>query len=560
MDEKEKEILEWGKKNGKTKEQALAAVARYRTSQSEGAPKKSALGTNWLREIPGDIKDTFSGMKNAVTSAADTIVDAREQVTRGEISPRAGTVKTLGAGGNAIGGVFGEAFLGAGRVVLPEKGEEFVADTAQAGVEKVLETPQAQAAIEYYYSLPPEEQAYAEGSLGIIEGVSSFIGVSATSRLTGKAVEAAKRGMAQRIQRTAEKAKANDGQSFVSSMRESSGDVIPFLRKIDPEVDSAAKRYSRAITDSFVEDNTGISNKVDEMARMKGKTRDQLIEDWASRGYVPEIRGKKAVFEKERQNIRQQKKEIWEKEIEPKVTAIQNEFDADTLQDFLQEAIRGQYKTEGISGVRGVDLQKSERKIADLVEGYKKKYDTDTFTAEQLREIQTEMNSATNAFTREGWEMDAEETVAQTVRKIFDDLDPSISEANRRYGQLSQDEKIMDIFDNETVNVGVIGTASGQYGGTVLGGMAGLTVAGPGSLVIAGLMANLGGKVVASYLRRNRFNSKVKQQILDEMNNNQQLKTELMDEMTPEDKNLVEKEFSKTNPPTAAGTKSQEQE
>jgi len=540
-----KEIAKWGNQNGKSEQEIMSAVLKYKqqnapeTMRGEGSPDRSPYGISaTVRDIPGDMKEAWRGVKGQFQRGVDKQKEARQQVTEGQISPMAGTIKTIGAGIGAGAGVVGEASMGALKTFIPPKIEEVVGDTVKKGMQAVIDRPEVQKAVEYYYSLPPEQKAWAEGTLGLIEGVGTVFSAGATGQLTGNLKDAAIRGIKTRYDNLI---KTVDGTPTERN-RSAWGAVFPLLRQTDPNLQKAASEYSKDISASFVNGNTNISNKLDEISRIKNTTREKLLEDWSSKGYVPTVdRGGLANFNGERAYIKQQKQDIWEKEISPKVKAVQDEFDADILADFLKEGVGGAYKTEGITGVRGADFDASIKEVDKIIQNYKNKYDTDTFNAEQLREIQTDMNKVSNAFNREGWQADTEEVVAQTIRRVFDDLDPSISEANRKYGQLLQDEKLIDIFDNQKIHTNSLAEAAGRYSGAVGASFIGVGVAtGAGSIVIMGLAAQLGGKFVNQWLRKKRFNPEVRKRLRLELNANPSMKESIKDSMTPSERKEFE--------------------
>lgn len=91
-----------------------------------------------------------------------------------------------GAGADAIG----TAFVGAGKVLLPEESEKAIGEVVKTFGAKVLANKDVQSAINFYHDLTPEQRRDVDAVGGIVSLASNFVGAGAAS----KGATAAKEG------------------------------------------------------------------------------------------------------------------------------------------------------------------------------------------------------------------------------------------------------------------------------------------------------------------------------------------------------------------------------
>src|SRR3990167_5166641 len=92
LTEKEKQLVEYGKKTGKTDFEIMRAIGNLRSEPKEGIFKRI------LTDIPNDLSEAFKGAVDSTVKGFETADTARSQVESFEISPLAGTLKTIGGG------------------------------------------------------------------------------------------------------------------------------------------------------------------------------------------------------------------------------------------------------------------------------------------------------------------------------------------------------------------------------------------------------------------------------------------------------------------------------
>jgi hypothetical protein len=216
--DKELKIIEWGKANGKSQEEISEAIFRTRTglppasSEQQAQPQQKEGGfmsdtVDAIKDIPQDLKQGFDSSVEHVSEGMETANEAREQVTRGEITPLAGTVKTLGGGAKAGARTIGEGFMALIKSPFSQKAEdkfaaktaEVVADAAEdfsgLGTEFMdsLRTSDSEldqktaVQIENWierYKTDPNLQAYTEGAGGVAEAVAELWGLGKAKQIT----------------------------------------------------------------------------------------------------------------------------------------------------------------------------------------------------------------------------------------------------------------------------------------------------------------------------------------------------------------------------------------
>ena len=167
----ETQIAQYGKDQGKTKEQVLAAVAKYRRDQVQPAEEGYSL-----KEAGGDIAETAKGMWGSMDEAGTSIYNRFTEAPDDTVRQRVGTL--VGAGGDlfrGIGGTIGNFFTGAGKLALPQSAEDKVEEVVTDTVQAVAETETAQDIMAAYQDLDPETREQVDNALGYIEGITSMV-------------------------------------------------------------------------------------------------------------------------------------------------------------------------------------------------------------------------------------------------------------------------------------------------------------------------------------------------------------------------------------------------
>lgn len=183
-----------------TKKQIEEYRKRYAIQTSpivaEEAPPEGLANKIWstLADIPNDLKQAFTGSRDAVTRGFETADQARQQVESDEISPLAGTLKTIGGGLRAGAEVVGQGVLAAGKSVLTQNREDKISSAIEPLAQGVGESDTVQFLVEKYQSLSPEKKALVDGTLGISEGLGTMFGLGPSIKALRFGVSAPVRG------------------------------------------------------------------------------------------------------------------------------------------------------------------------------------------------------------------------------------------------------------------------------------------------------------------------------------------------------------------------------
>jgi hypothetical protein len=155
-------------------------------------PEKKGGFIAAIKDIPSDIADAFKGAKESVTTGLDTAEEARAQVEGGNISPLAGTIKTIGAGLKAGAGVVGEGIMAIPKLFTSQKTEEAVKKGVGEAITPIAQSDLVKNITEKYNTLSDEQKATIEGTLGGIEGLTTLFGFSPAKTAISEGVQAGK--------------------------------------------------------------------------------------------------------------------------------------------------------------------------------------------------------------------------------------------------------------------------------------------------------------------------------------------------------------------------------
>lgn len=283
-------------------------------------------------------------------------------------------------------------------------------------------------------------------------------------------------------------------------------------------IDSLNKSYKTA----FVNDQVAVNKQLTKFGSIIGKSPDELVRSLVEEGIIPQVEGKLAKFDNsltELTNRQNQIAQATQKTLKTiKIPTSLNDFKSSLFKDIKETAAPA-------------ELTKSLAEAERTIESYRLKYG-DTLMPENLGEIRISANDATKAFDRAIFETDVSNSIGNVVRKRLDHLlpDKTYRMANAEWGRIADLKRVIQVFDNKPINIGVLGGQLGRLAGALtLGGVA-LPFSGPGSLVIAGIAATYGGDFIANFLRNRKFNVKTQNIIKESLKNNPDILIDLIKE------------------------------
>lgn len=323
-----------------------------------------------------------------------------------------------------------------------------------------------------------------------------------------------------------------------------SDNIKKIFRTINPtERNSSIEELTQGYFTSFVEDSPSIFKALEKemvKARRKGgpDTEIGLLRELAEEGYIPKIEGSVA-------------------RMRPVIDSLSQTMDSlsRTLDTFLRPiktktsmAELWRRTTRELKERTDIDPIAVRKDLTKIFGILKEKYGLN-LSAVQLNAIRKEMNKRTKAFKTEKFVQDAADAIADATRERLDELVPTgqVRRINEEMAKLLRMQRVASILDNQKIKVEFWGEALGRFAGTVGGASVGLQVAGPGGLVVAGVLANAGSRIVAQMIRRARFNPKLQRVIQSGLSHDRRILDKLIREATPEDAKIL-KEATKQLP------------
>jgi len=476
-----------------------------------------------------DISETASGLIADIERRADVTGEIGRKVEAGEISRPSGLLQRFGQGVGAAADVIGRTVIGAGKALLPQRTEEFIGEKVGGFVRGIAEKPLAQQIVNEFQRIKedrPELIANVEalGNIGILAADLAGIGVGAKGAelavTTGaRGVTSASRATVEAGRRVAEGANIDNIVSQVNK-----------LRTVDKA--NAVESLAEAYTKSFVDDSPAILNKLDAIGARTGRSADEVVRDASRFGYIPRIEGKLARFDESLAHIRQVQGELSEL-LKPRLAQIREITSLADLENTAKNILR--------SAAPGALLTRALSELERFMKSNVAKFG-DTINATQLNQLRQESNQLTKAFRGEVFVQDAADAIADATRQRLDDIVPSgvVGELNAEVGKLFDTAKVIKLFNNKPIDVGVIGSQLGRYLGATALGASGIAT-GSGSLVVAGIAALWGGEAVANILRKLRFNPSIRDAIVEALKADQVVVRKLIEETQGADKAQLER-------------------
>jgi len=287
----------------------------------------------------------------------------------------------------------------------------------------------------------------------------------------------------------------------------------------------------------FVENNPSALNALEKItlgSRRTGgpDTAQGLIKELAQEGYIPVIEGEVARMRpviNEIASTRGEVAKVLSKFIEP----VKGKTSLSKIKSLAKSRLRE--RTD-------VDLVKTERDLDRLMKTFEKRYGK-SLTASQVRQIEIEAGKRSSAFKKtEKFIADAANAVSKSAEEILEaSVGTQYKVMKGEMAKLFRLENVAKIINNKRADVGFLGEAMGRFLGTTGGAMAGIQVAGPGGLVIAGVLANLGSKSVAQMLRLHRFNPQIRGMIIKGLKHDDKIFQRIIKGASREDSKILKK-------------------
>ena len=309
------------------------------------------------------------------------------------------------------------------------------------------------------------------------------------------------------------------------------------VQKLKPQNrQSAITNLVDGYVNSFIEDSPAITMALEKQAnrarRMGGPTDEiGLVQELAEEGYIPMVSGKLARFRPVIDDLSE------------RIGRIANGIDK-FLQPITEKTSLKSLQTRAESLLKDrldVDPIKSLKEVRVLFSTLQAKFGKN-LTAIQVNAVRKEMNKRTKAFIGEKFVQDTADSIADATRERLDELVPSglVKEANAQITKFFRMQKTASILNDKPIKVEFWGEAIGRFLGTIGGATLGIQVAGPGGLVVAGILANIGANTIATIIRKMRFNPQMINVIRQGLQQDEVLLQKLLKDANPTDKSIIQ--------------------
>lgn len=302
---------------------------------------------------------------------------------------------------------------------------------------------------------------------------------------------------------------------------------------------------TQALRSSFVEDRPAVLNRLEKIldtsARREGRefTEDTLLREVIDAGYIPKVDGSVARFKEPLQDATSRISKLSEG-VEELAKGVRQKTPLSSIRKEAQEELLN--RTD-------VDLDKASRQLNQIFKALERKYGK-SLDAVSVNKIRKEMNQRTRSFNKETFIMDTATAVANATRQRLDNLVPQARQLNAEAGKLFRIKETMSALNNKRIDVGPITSGLGRFLGVTGAAAGGLSVAGPGGLVVAGIMAQLGSRGLANLIRQARFNPQAQAILRRGIRSDEKLLKQVLKNAKPSDKALIERVAGTKTRPT----------
>jgi len=500
----------------------LKQLAAEKQRESQGL----AIQPGRLKETGQDIKETVSGVIGEFRTAGETITETFKdpELTFGQ--------KTRGILAESFrrpSRAFGEAVIGAGKALLPQRAEEAIATKVGELGEKVGQTKFIQDLVSKYQALPPETKREVDNILGVSEGLAELLTFGVAPRFIKPIISAAIKpvkgvittattAVKETTKRLVSKATPKIIKDFQNSLGKKTGEEL---------IEVSVNAYKKAV----IENKTGMTGKIKELAGEQKTTPDELIRKMVVAGVQPTRAGNLMDFTDALIDIGKRQDDV----IRKAQPLLANKVELTSLDSLKRDALAriNKFPLDSIKAKRELD-----RFFEELENSFGK-----TLSAEDVNEISVIMNKRFKDPIEGKFIQDTANEIGRAARKRVDEIDTTglVREANRKWGELQKIKETIDIFNDQTINVGFFGEALGRYAGVlVLAGIGGGSL-GAGGLVVAGLAAKFGGDAIASMLRNKVITQQAKTFLVQSIKRDEELVQRLIAEAAKQNKEILER-------------------
>jgi hypothetical protein len=392
-------------------ERMMEVMKRASTTQPiQPIPQRQGF----FKETIGDIKDTFSNIKQNFTRAGEKIDESARATRAGEQSFGEGVFQTFGAGVGALSGAVGDTVIGAGKVVLPQGGEDFISDTTQRVVEPIVSSDLVQGGIERFENLSERAQRNLGATGSIVEAGLDVLGAKAGTTAVRAGRDALRDTAGKVIAETGETLQSA-GQKVPSIISDITGKSIGMSDDTVATIFTNPAKFKEAQKAGF--DRVALGNLFNEKIK---KSLKELSE--TGKAYDPIRNSDSAVV-------------------------LSDNFIENQIRNLRFDIVDGKIK----STTKSPTTQKSDIKgLQDLYNNWSKK---DILDADEFLNLRRDL-SGLSKFDRQIGKSSALENIAKSIRaelNQFSDQIPNLKELDKAYSNLKNelDPIKRELFDKD---------------------------------------------------------------------------------------------------------------
>lgn len=498
-------------------------VQEYMASQS-----KERKG--FVSDAVGDIGEGISGVFEQFGQGGQQIVDTAQDpnLTLGEKARGIGSA-AFQHGSRAIWeGVFGVA-----KAAVPESVERGVANQFEEIATRVAETDTARSVYQWYGGLNPDAKREVDNALGFAEGAVDLLTLGAGGKISKDVMTKLPKAAHEIVRKTTPEA------------------MMKQFKKLDKATQTEVlDTFTDRLYRSFFEEDEAAKRALEKMARDISKQEKRsldgqglLRETLAEFHLFPEM-GRR-VFGIPVSGIASFDGALRWLDTKPGQLAegIQSYLERETyrpkVSEIYQEALAVQ-KEIGRTGTADQIRSVIKSRMQSHANAYAKGNLGGRIKMTEANNMRIESNKASKARSGEQFDLDAEEAIAEAVRRVMDkhlSKGSLVREANREIGKMFRARQIIKQIDNKKPALNHFESGVGRYLGAIIAGTG--IASGAGSLVIAGLLASLGGEVLSNFIRAKRFNPALLERLSTILRKDQILADKLIEEAKGADKAML---------------------
>ena len=189
LTDQERQIVEYGKAQGKTKEQSIEALAKFRATNKPPLEPPKEMGA--IADISSDIVETARGIKDVVVRRGEKEAEIIKARTEGQGAPST-IFQSATNLANTIPEIAGQIIVGVGKLFTSEKTEKDIASAVSDTVGRIVEQPIVKQFIQNYKDIEREDPEKARNIVATAEGgafLLEFLGLGKAKQLVETGVK-----------------------------------------------------------------------------------------------------------------------------------------------------------------------------------------------------------------------------------------------------------------------------------------------------------------------------------------------------------------------------------